>query len=146
MPFPDRFLEQVEPLQHPEAEASAAAEVADLPEVEQLLLLRVEQEPLQPEHLPELLQQELLQEQQPEEVPQERQVQPVNLLQPVEQPVHPREQKLIHLQVQKLIHPQVRNQILPEVQARQQEPLLLPRREPVHLPVQKHRELSLRLR
>ena len=71
MPFPDRFLEQVEPLQHPEAEASAAAEVADLPEVEQLLLLRVEQEPLQPEHLPELLQLEPLQKQQPEEVPLE---------------------------------------------------------------------------
>ena len=66
MPFPDRFLEQVEPLQHPEAEASEVVEVADPPEAEQLLLLRVEPEPLQPEHLPELLQQELLQEQQPE--------------------------------------------------------------------------------
>ena len=77
MLFPDRFLEQVEPLQHPEAEASEVVEVADPPEEEQLLLLQAEQElqqpePLQPEPLqPEPLQLEPLQEQRPEEVPQE---------------------------------------------------------------------------
>ena len=62
MLFPDRFLEQVEPLQYPEAEASAVVEVADSPEAEQLLLLQEKQELQQPEPL---------QEQQPEEVPQE---------------------------------------------------------------------------
>ena len=67
MLFPDRFLEQVEPLQHPEAEASEVVEVADPPEEEQLLLLQEDQEPLQPE----LLQLEPLQKQQPEEVPLE---------------------------------------------------------------------------
>ena len=61
MLFPDRFLEQVEPLQHPEAEASEVVEVADPPE-EQLHLPQEEQELQQPE---------LLQEQRPEEVPQE---------------------------------------------------------------------------
>ena len=72
MLFPDRFLEQVEPLQHPEAEASEVVEVAVPPEAEQLLLLQEEQEPLQPEPLqPELLQLEPLQKQQPEEVPLE---------------------------------------------------------------------------
>ena len=72
MLFPDRFLEQVEPLQHPEAEASAVVEVADPPEEEQLHLPQEEQEPLQPEPLqPELLQLEPLQKQQPEEVPLE---------------------------------------------------------------------------
>ena len=116
MLFPDRFLEQVEPLQHLEAEASEVVEVADPPEEEQ--------EPLQPEPLQaEPLQLEPLQEQQPEEVPQELQVQPVNLLQSVEQPVHLREQKLML--------PQVRNQMLPKVQGKQQEPLLLPQRNRV---------------
>ena len=62
MLFPDRFLERVEPLQHPEAEASEVVEVADPPEEEQLLLLQEEQELQQPEPL---------QEQRPEEVPQE---------------------------------------------------------------------------
>ena len=81
MLFPDRFLEQVEPLQHPEAEASAVVEVADPSEAEQLYLPQEEQEPLQAESL---------QEQQPEEVPQE-------LLLPLQ-----REQE--HLQVQK--HPE----------------------------------------
>ena len=119
MLFPDRFLEQVEPLQHPEAEASEVVEVADPPEAEQLHLLQEEQELPRPE----LLQPEPLQEQQPEEVPQELQVQPVNLLQSVEQPVHLREQKLML--------PQVRNQMLPEVQGKQQEPLLLPQRNRV---------------
>ena len=72
MLFPGRFLEQVEPLQHPEAEASEVVEVADPPEEEQLLLLQAEQELQQPEPLqPELLQLEPLQEQRPEEVPQE---------------------------------------------------------------------------
>ena len=61
MLFPDRFLGQVEPLQHPEAEASEVVEVADPPEAEQLLLLQEEQELLQQE----LLQQEL---QQPEQL------------------------------------------------------------------------------
>ena len=129
MLFPDRSLEQVEPLQHPEAEASEVVEVADPPEAEQLHLLQEEQELprpelLQPEPLQlEPLQLEPLQEQQPEEVPQELQVQPVNLLQSVEQPVHLREQKLML--------PQVRNQMLPEVQGKQQEPLLLPQRNRV---------------
>ena len=124
MLFPDRFLEQVEPLQHPEAEASEVVEVADPPEAEQLHLLQEEQELPRPELLqPEPLQLEPLQEQQPEEVPQELQVQPVNLLQSVEQPVHLREQKLML--------PQVRNQTLPEVQGKQQEPLLLPQRNRV---------------
>ena len=86
MLFPDGFLEQVEPLQHPEAEASEVVEVADPPEEEQLHLPPEEQEPLQPEPL----QAEPLQEQQPEEVPQE-------LLLPLQ-----REQE--HLQVQK--HPE----------------------------------------
>ena len=72
MLFPDRFLEQVEPLQHPEAEASEVVEVADPPEAEQLHLPQEEQELLQPEPLqPELLQLEPLQKQQPEEVPLE---------------------------------------------------------------------------
>ena len=62
MLFPDRFLGQVEPLQHPEAEASEVVEVADPPEEEQLHLPQEEQE---------LQQQEPLQEQRPEEVPQE---------------------------------------------------------------------------
>ena len=124
MLFPDRSLEQVEPLQHPEAEASEVVEVADPPEEEQLHLLQEEQELPRPELLqPEPLQLEPLQEQQPEEVPQELQVQPVNLLQSVEQPVHLREQKLML--------PQVRNQTLPEVQGKQQEPLLLPQRNRV---------------
>ena len=124
MLFPDRFLEQVEPLQHPEAEASEVVEVADPPEEEQLHLPPEEQELPRPELLqPEPLQLEPLQEQQPEEVPQELQVQPVNLLQSVEQPVHLREQKLML--------PQVRNQMLPEVQGKQQEPLLLPQRNRV---------------
>ena len=101
MPFPDRFLEQVEPLQHPEAEASEVV-VADPPEAEQLLLLQEEQELPRPELLqleplqPEPLQAEPLQKQQPEEVPQEL--------------------------------------------------LLPPQREQEHLPVQKHRELSQKLR
>ena len=86
MLFPDRFLEQVEPLQHPEAEASAVVEVADPSEAEQLYLPQEEQELQQPEPL----QPEPLQEQQPEEVPQE-------LLLPLQ-----REQE--HLQVQK--HPE----------------------------------------
>ena len=86
MLFPDRSLEQVEPLQHPEAEASEVVEVADPPEAEQLHLLQEEQELPRPE----LLQAEPLQEQQPEEVPQE-------LLLPLQ-----REQE--HLQVQK--HPE----------------------------------------
>ena len=91
MLFPDRSLEQAEPLQHPEAEASEVVE-----EAEQLLLLQEEQELPRPELLqPELLQLEPLQleplqEQQPEEVPQE-------LLLPLQ-----REQE--HLQVQK--HPE----------------------------------------
>ena len=120
MLFPDRSLEQVEPLQHPEAEASEVVEVADPPEAEQLHLLQEEQELPRPELLqPELLQLEPLQleplqEQQPEEVPQELQVQPVNLLQSVEQPVHLREQKLML--------PQVRNQILPRIQLSPVEP------------------------
>ena len=86
MLFPDRFLEQVEPLQHPEAEASAVVEVADSPEAEQLLLLQEEQElqqpeplqePLQPEPLQELLQAEPLQEPlQPEETLQRNRVKP----------------------------------------------------------------------
>ena len=67
MLFPDRFLEQVEPLQHPEAEASEVVEVADPPEAEQLLLLQEE---------PELQQPEPLQEQRPEELPQEPQLPP----------------------------------------------------------------------
>ena len=75
MPFPDRFLEQVEPLQHPEAEASEVVEVADPPEEEQLHLLQEEQELQQPEPLqPELLQLEPLQEQLPQELPQESQL------------------------------------------------------------------------
>ena len=97
MLFPDRFLEQVEPLQHPEAEASEVVEVADPPEEEQLHLPQEEQELLQPEQLqPEPLQPEPLQKQQPEEVPQEL--------------------------------------------------LLPPQREQEHLPVQKHPELSQKLR
>ena len=77
MLFPDRFLEQVEPLQHPKAEASEVVEVADPPEEEQLHLPQEEQELQQPERLQlellqlEPLQLEPLQEQQPEEVPQE---------------------------------------------------------------------------
>ena len=67
MLFPDRFLGQVEPLQHPEAEASEVVEVADPPEAEQLLLLQEE---------PELQQPEPLQEQRPEELPQEPQLPP----------------------------------------------------------------------
>ena len=67
MLFPDRFLEQVEPLQHPEAEASEVVEVAVPPEVEQLLLLQEE---------PELQQQEPLQEQRPEETLQRNRVKP----------------------------------------------------------------------
>ena len=67
MLFPDRFLEQVEPLQHPEAEASAVVEVADPPEAEQLLLLQEEQELQQPEPL---------QEQRPEETLQRNRVNP----------------------------------------------------------------------
>ena len=67
MLFPDRFLGQVEPLQHPEAEASEVVEVADPPEEEQLHLPQEEQELQQPEPL----QPEPLQEQRPEEVPQE---------------------------------------------------------------------------
>ena len=124
MLFPDRFLGQVEPLLHPEAEASEAVEAADLPEVverllqflppqqEQEMLPEMLQEMLQPEPLqeqqPEAVPLELppLQEQRPEEVPLELPIQPVHLLQPVKQPVHLQEQK----QTQTL--PQKRNQML----------------------------------
>ena len=77
MLFPDRSLEQVEPLQHPEAEASEVVEVADPPEAEQLHLLQEEQELPRPELLqPEPLQLEPLQEQQPEETLQRNRVKP----------------------------------------------------------------------
>ena len=129
MLFPDRFLGQVEPLQHPEAEASEVVEVADPPEEEQLHLPQEEQELQQPEPLqPELLQLEPLQEQLPQELP----VQALKPVQPLEQAVHPQEQKLML--------PQVRNQMHPEVQTRHRELLLLPQREPERLPVQKHQE------
>ena len=108
MLFPDRFLGQVELLPHPEAEASEEAEVADLPEVVERLLrfLPPQQELL--EVLPEMLQSGLLLQQRPEEVAQELPIQSVkllvqlvNLLQPVEQPVHPQEQKQTQMLPQK---------------------------------------------
>ena len=75
MLFPDRFLEQVESLQHPEAEASEVVEVADPPEEEQLHLPQEEQLHLPQEEQelqqPEPLQLELLQ---PQELPQESQL------------------------------------------------------------------------